>query len=107
MAAYPSHGQVVGSNDPWLTGIQIDRAVNGGARGRSFYTSKKRRWTVRHILSAADAATFETFIDTYGASVNTFIWAATATSYSVLIAGVSSRPLASGHTEFTVELEQQ
>ena len=107
MATYPSHGQVIRSSDPWMTGIQIDRAVNGSARGRTFYTAKKRRWTVTHVLNRTDAASFETFVDTYGSTVNTFTWAATGTTYNVLIAGVTSKPIANGHTEFTVQLEQQ
>lgn len=59
--AYPStFKQLVGSTEEWLDSVAIDRAVSGAAKARSFFTAKKRRFTLRHILTASQCSTLQT-----------------------------------------------
>lgn len=54
--AYPNYRQTNESRMTVLDDIQTDRSSNGGLRGRSFYTTIKRRFEVVHpIMEATDS----------------------------------------------------
>jgi hypothetical protein len=108
MATYGTWGQLVGSTEEWVDDIAIDRAVNGGAKARAFFTAKKRRWTLRHVLTEAELGALQTFYDTYRTSANTFTWSGDGTSYTVIFDGAPSlTPTGSRMTEVQVRLVQQ
>lgn len=109
MATYPAFPQLADSVEEWIDDIVVDRASNGGTKARSFFTTKKRRFVVRHILGATDASTLQTFYDTYKTAANSFYWEGDRQTYTVLFgpSGVRPRHLAGPYIEFTVELLQQ
>lgn len=74
MAAYPAFGQLDDSEEIVLDGLIMKRASNGAARGRLMYTGKKRGFNIKHILTAAEKATLETFYDTNRALTFDFVW---------------------------------
>lgn len=64
MASYNNLGLpiCVGSRVNIKDGIEIDRASNGAARGRSIYTSDKREFTLKHGgIDAEDRAALDAF----------------------------------------------
>lgn len=108
MAAYPSFAQLMGSSEEILDDVQVDRAVNGSVKSRAFYSAKKRRFTLKHVLDNTDVNTLLSFYDSYRLSSNTFTWARDSTSYTVLFeAPPSVKALARGYNEVEVRLVQQ
>jgi hypothetical protein len=87
VATYPStYLQLIGSTEESVDDIQIDRAANGTTKVRAFYTARKRKWTLKHVLTATDLNALLSFYDTNRTSANTFTWTRDATSYTVLFA---------------------
>lgn len=84
MAAYPSFAQLEDSEEYILSGLIMERASNGAARGRSMYSGKKRGFVIKHILTAAEKATLETFYDTNIALTFDFVWAGDSVSRTCL-----------------------
>lgn len=108
MATYPSFGQLVGSTAEWVDDLQIDRAVNGSAKVRAFYTAKKRRFVLKHVLSKADVGTLQTFYDTNRLAANTLTWSADGVSYTVLFDGAPRvTPHGSVYSDVEVRLVEQ
>ena len=108
MATYPSFGQLVGSTAEWVDDLQIDRAVNGSVKARAFYTAKKRRFVLQHLLNKADVGTLQTFYDTYRLVANTMTWAGDSVAYTVLFDGPPSvKPIGGPYSKVEVRLVEQ
>jgi hypothetical protein len=84
VAAYPSLAQWTGSKDEWTDDIVLDRAVSGGVKARAFFTAKKRRFTLKHRLTAADRTTLETFYNANRLLAVTLTWAGDGNNYTCL-----------------------
>lgn len=107
MAGYPTFGQTKGSTEEWLDDVQIDRAANGTPRLRSFYTFKKKRFNLRHVLNATDVATLQTFYDSYRLVQNSLTWQRDGLIYLVYFDGVPSiTSVGGGWHEVEVRLTQ-
>lgn len=87
MATYGSFSQLITSTEEGIDDIKIDRAANGAVKARAFFSGRKRRWTLRHLLNATDLATLLSFYDSYRTTANTFTWVRDGTSYTVLFEG--------------------
>lgn len=62
MAIYPVLPTRTGADPVPVNGIEIDRAEDGTAYGRSFYTGDKMRFEIEHPgLTATQKTTLETF----------------------------------------------
>jgi hypothetical protein len=109
MATYPAaYKQLIGSVEEWLDDVIVDRATGGTAKGRSFYTAKKRRFKVRHILAATDRAAFQTFYDTNRTLAVTFVWAGDGVTYTCLFEGAPKyQYLGAALTQIDVQLAEQ
>lgn len=78
MANYPSITLAQESNEELLDDVATDRAVDGSAKVRAFYTAAKRRFQVRHrMISASDKSTLLTFYGSNRATTITFSWGGT------------------------------
>lgn len=84
MANYPSLTQTLESDEAFVDDLSIDRAVNGAAKGRAFFTAKKREFTVRHILTTAERATLDSFYDSNRTLTVAFTWSGNGSQYDVL-----------------------
>ena len=84
MAAYPSLAQLVGSTEEWVDDVEVDRAVGGSTKARSFFPAKKRRFTIKHVLTAADRSTLQTFYNTNRALAVTLTWTGDSQAYTCL-----------------------
>lgn len=85
MATYPSsYLQLKDSTEEGVDGIQLDRAVNGSVKGRAFFTARKRKWKLKHVLNATDLNALLSFYDTNRTAANTFTWVRDGASYTVL-----------------------
>ena len=103
MAAYPAFNIMMGSSFSVAAGAQLDTATNGASRGRTFYTTPKRRFRVTHRLNDADLATLLAFHATNADDAVTFTWLGTA--FSVLMASDPAvRPVAFGLHEVAMDL---
>lgn len=62
MATYPTLPTRAGGDPQPIGGIEIDRAEDGTARGRSFYSSDKAKFSLEHPwLTAAQKTTLDNF----------------------------------------------
>lgn len=108
MATYPSLAQLVGSTAEWVDDLQVDRAVNGSAKARAFYTAKKRRFILRHILTSTDVGTLQTFYDTNRLAANSLTWSGDGVAYTVLFDGPPKvKPMGGLYSEVEVRLVEQ
>jgi hypothetical protein len=88
MATYPStYLQLVGSTEEGIDDLKVDRSVNGATKVRAFFTARKRRWKLKHLLTATDLNALLTFYDSYRTTANTFNWVRDGASYTVLFEG--------------------
>lgn len=86
-ATYPTWPQLVGSTEEWVDGVVLDRAVAGGVKARSFFTAKKRKFTLKHLLNATDRSTLQTLYNTNRVLRVTFIWGGDKQSYTCFFDG--------------------
>lgn len=95
MASYPSYPQLVGSVEEWVDDLVADRAVNGSVKVRAMFTTRKRRFLLKHRLTTAQVYTsyggsaanaLQTFYDTNRLLAVTFTWTGDSTSYTCLFA---------------------
>ncbi len=106
MAAFPFTAHGVDSTEAVFDGIELDRASNGAARGRVFYTAKKRRFRiVRRALSTTDKATLETFYDNNRALAVDLIWK-DGVVYSCLMTEIEFAPVGVNRWDAEVRMEQ-
>lgn len=61
MADYPDFPVLRDSTAKRRDGLQIDRAVNGSARGRQLWAATKATLVLKHVLSDAERATLDAF----------------------------------------------
>lgn len=88
MANYPSFPFLLdGSGEEWIDDINADRSVSGGVKVRSFFTAKKRRFTLSHLLNASDRSTLQSFYDTNRILLVTLTWTPDGQTYDVLFDG--------------------
>lgn len=87
---------------------QIDRATNGAAKGRVFYTAAKREFAFTHPgLSAAEVATFVAFFSANLDTAFDFYWPGDGVTYTCLFAREPAmKMLGSGLTEISVQLAE-
>jgi hypothetical protein len=108
MASYGTWQQLAGSTEEWIDDIAIDRAANGATKARAFFTAKKRRFTLKHLMDATDRGALQTFYDSYRTAANTFTWSGDGASYTVLFESAPTiSHLGSRWSEVTVRLVQQ
>lgn len=88
--------------------LQIDRASNGAAKGRAFYTAPKLAFSVVHQgLTAEEKETLKTFYTDNRALPITFVWAGNGVTYTCIFAGPPKLTIESGvRWSATVMLEQ-
>lgn len=86
MASYPSFPQLLGSVETPRDDLTVDRAVNGTAKARAFYTARKRQFQVRHLLTKAERDTLLAFYDANRLVSCLFTWTGdtTPTVYTCL-----------------------
>jgi len=108
MAAYPSHAQLIGSTEEWVDDVVLDRSVSGTVKARGFFTAKKRRFSVRHVLGATDRGTFQTFYNANRLLAVTFTWTGDGVTYTCLIEGPPRYVyIGNGWTDVDVKLIEQ
>lgn len=83
MADYPSFVQVKGSKRKILSGILLDRAINGTPRRRVTYSSDKYEFEVHHILDETDWNSLLSHYSLDKSNSFNFTWEGDATTYSV------------------------
>jgi hypothetical protein len=89
---YPAFRQLLASAPEWKDDLTLDRAVNGDVRGRSFYTHKRRVFTLSHALSLAEYAQLENFYDANRNNRVTMTWCQTGSQHVCLFDGPPSKP---------------
>lgn len=103
--SYPTYAINEGSTVETDFGVQFNRASNGAARGRSFYTSGKKKFKVIHWLSAAQLTSYRSYLSGILSSTDTFTWVDGST-YTIIFGegSLKEKPLGGGFTETEVEL---
>ena len=110
MATYPAAFKQLGAGsvEEWVDDVSLDRAVGGSVKARAFYTAKKRKFTVRHVLNTADRATFQTFYNTNRVLAVTFTWTGDGQTYTCLFDGPPKvQSLTATLTQIDVKLVEQ
>jgi len=105
MASYPNFPVLRDSTATADDGIQIDRAVNGGKRGRSLWVAPKLTLSLRHILTTAERATLDAFYLTNRALV-VAVSNDLATGNFLLASPPQYKQVAPGVFDTTVKLEE-
>ena len=110
MSAYPTftYNPAQSSTEEVLDDVQVDRASNGAAKGRAFYTTPKLKFTVVHeALTSAEKATLMTFYNDNRLLEVDFTWAADSVTYTVIFSAAPKPMIAPGlRWTVTTELEQ-
>jgi hypothetical protein len=106
VATYPAIPIEYGASEAMETDRQMERASNGTARGRVFFTSAKRRFSISHKhVKAADLATYKAFHAANIAVAFDFVYPADTVTYSCLFAkDPVYTPSIPGRTTISVEL---
>lgn len=109
MSTYPTLGQSKDSTETRISGITIDRATNGLTRGRSFFTSDKKTFTVVHsTITTAQKTTLEAFYNTNKNNSFIFLWVADGFTYTCIFAedAIQFSIITKGYWDATVSLAQ-
>ena len=104
MAAYPSLPVCDGSKIERKSGVEIDRATNGAARGRNLYSADKSEFKLKHnLITAAQRTTLDAF---YAANKNiTFTFTFDGTTYTCLFSSAPQyEPLPGAYYDALVEM---
>ena len=98
--SYPSYALNEGSDVETDYGAQAERATNGALRGRSFYSSGKKKFKVIHWLSTAQLASYRAYLGGLASTSDTFLWVDGST-YTVTLGddGVKETYIGGGFTE--------
>lgn len=105
--SYPNFGIIDTAKEMVDTDLQIDRATNGAARGRMFYTSPKRTFDFEHMLTTAERATLDAFYSSNMTASFTFTWPLDGVSYTCIFgAAPVASPVTPGMVRMTVKLVQ-
>lgn len=105
MADYPAFPQLVGTEQTFADDIAADQSVSGTTKVRGFFTAKKSRFTVRHVLNADDLATLLQFYDDNRLATVTFTYK--GTDYTCFLAVPKVTPSAGQWSEVVVSLAEQ
>ena len=105
--AYPSILYSYESSEDQFDDLAVDRASNGAARVRAFYTGRKRRFTLVHeLLSSTDRDTLTNYYDANRLLSFSMTWADGATYTCIFAAAPKLVPLPGGYWTVTMSLEQ-
>jgi hypothetical protein len=108
MNDYPAYDQLITSSLDVLDDVTVDRSASGYGRARSFYTARKRRFTVQHLLADDDLADFMTFYDDNRTAAVSLPWQQDGQTYTCLFGGPPKLSYANfPYTQVTVTLEEQ
>jgi hypothetical protein len=91
-----------------ITDRMVDRASNGAARGRVFFTAAKRRFSLAHTaLNSAQREVFEDFHAANLAGEFDLIWPLDGITYTCIFAGEPDyQPLGSGLANVRIEVAE-
>lgn len=110
MDAFPtlSYNPSLSSDEETLDDVQVDRASNGAARARAFYTGPKKKFSiVFEDLSAGDKATVHAFYLAHRLLTFTFTWAADGVTYTCIFSVAPKyQVVAGGRWTVTVKMEE-
>ena len=110
MSAYPTftYNPSQSSAEELLDDVQIDRASNGAAKGRAFYTAPKMKFNVVHeALTAAEKATLMAFYFANRLLEVDFLWVADGVTYTVIFTAPPKPAIAPGlRWTVTTQMEQ-
>lgn len=116
MESYPSYPQLTGSVEEWVDDLVADRSVAGGVKVRAMFTSRKRRFRLKHRMTAAEIYTsyagsapnaLKTFYDANRLLTVTFTWAGDSVAYTCLFGGPPRITFQGPYADVEVELLQQ
>lgn len=85
MASYPAFDQLLGSTHTPFDDLTIDRAIDGSAKGRRFYTTRKDRFMLKHLLTLAQRDTLLAFYDANWTLAIDFVWDGDRETYSNML----------------------
>lgn len=108
MATYPTLPTRRGSDPQPINGIEIDRAEDGAARGRSFHSADRVRFSIEHPwLSSTQKAALAAFYTTNRLLAFDYVSISSGATHSCLF----SKPVAyefhrSGFWSAKVEMEE-
>lgn len=112
MATYPTFDQLATSTERFVDDLTLDRATNGAVKARAFYSTRKREWTIKHLLTAAQLTGTGSLLEFYDAnrlSANSFVWQRDDTAYTFLFDGPPqyeiARPGIAANRLYTVTVE--
>jgi hypothetical protein len=90
------------------TDRQIDRATNGAARARVFYSTPKRTFDIEHAyLTAEQKATFDAFYNANLSASFAFVWPGDGVTYTCIFASDPTDTAHSGnYTSISVTLTE-
>jgi hypothetical protein len=110
MATYPNLPiDVEGSDQSPVDAIDIDKWPNGGLRGRSYITTGRRRWILKHIVNDTDRATIKAFYDTNRLRVDvSYVSAFDGATYNniLITAPPDYKPMPGGNWTVIVAMRQ-
>jgi hypothetical protein len=104
VAAYPTYAQLEGSEKVPRDDIRTEYATDGTMKQRSFYTTIKSDFVVKHLLSPANAITYRAFYADNRTAANTFVWSGDAATYDVRFKGPYKEKWTEFGWQFEVEL---
>ncbi len=107
MAAYPfgpARQVVPGSAFAIRDDLATQRSPNGGLEQYGAYTVFGHAFTLRHLLSSAEAATFRSFYATNRLALCALTFGGDGNAYSVRFAGAPREGWAEGFWVFDVDL---
>ena len=90
--AFPALSFSLGSEEAVKDGVIVDRAMNGTAKGRNLFTTKKRSFSLRFTATtAANKATLEAYYDANRATVVAIPWT-DAVTRNCIMTGIKFAP---------------
>lgn len=83
-AVYPAFRQILGSEHEPFDDVQIDRSIDGTGYGRAFFTARKHRFSLRHVLTVAERDQLLDFYDDNRTLPVDLVWQFDRTTYTDL-----------------------
>jgi hypothetical protein len=92
--AYPAALKVLAASATreWIDDVVIDRSVSGAGKARSFFTAKKSRFMLPHLLTLTEYGTLQTLYDANRNLRVTLTWIPDGLPYICFFDGPPSRP---------------
>lgn len=106
MPTYPTLRTEYGSSKSTNVDRVVDRATNGSARARIFFTSTKASFSLKHnAITSAEKVTFETFHLTNLSAVFSYTFPGDGLTYTCLFASEPTyTPVPGNRWDISVEL---